>query len=524
MLRGLLRRTGPTRAATAEHLDVIRRVRRCRHHRIARLAADDGHHGGRPRASRRARGRRSGTPHRRLERRPAALESTSRTLRTWCPSKTRATTSSSISPTSSSTRSPACSRNHPSTRPTPPTTPPTHPPPRSHHARSSHHPVPRPITRQPSPSLAHPRRARPRPPRHVDRSHDHQRRHAPTGRRPRCELAQLQWIVASYTIVFAGLLLTAGSMGDRFGRRHALLAGLVTFLAGSVVAATAASTTALIAGRCVMGARRCADHADHAVDPRQRVRRPPRTCQGDRRLDRSQRRRHRPRTHRRRCADAQLLVVVGVLDQRAAPRRRLRRSDRTSFPTPATRTRHGSTRSERSCRSPRSAHSSTPSSRHPSAAGPRRRRWSTSQSERQSGSSFVAWEMRRDDPMLDISPVPQPQLLRRQHHARPAVLRHGRHRVPAGAVPPVRPRLHAAGRRLRARPRRDRDAARHRGRRPPRRDARRPHRRHRRHADRHRRRRRPGRLRRRRLVHRRPVSACCCSASAPASRCPPPPR
>ncbi len=65
--------------------------------------------------------------------------------------------------------------------------------------------------------------------------------------------AQLQWIVASYTIVFAGLLLTAGSIGDRFGRRHALLAGLATFLAGSVVAATAGSTTALIVGRCVMG-------------------------------------------------------------------------------------------------------------------------------------------------------------------------------------------------------------------------------------------------------------------------------
>ncbi len=65
--------------------------------------------------------------------------------------------------------------------------------------------------------------------------------------------AQLQWIVASYTIVFAGLLLTAGSIGDRFGRRHALLAGLATFLTGSVVAATAGSTAALIAGRCVMG-------------------------------------------------------------------------------------------------------------------------------------------------------------------------------------------------------------------------------------------------------------------------------
>ncbi len=65
--------------------------------------------------------------------------------------------------------------------------------------------------------------------------------------------AQLQWIVASYTIVFAGLLLTAGSIGDRFGRRHALLVGLAAFLAGSVVAATAGSTTALIVGRSVMG-------------------------------------------------------------------------------------------------------------------------------------------------------------------------------------------------------------------------------------------------------------------------------
>src|SRR3954451_3033078 len=65
--------------------------------------------------------------------------------------------------------------------------------------------------------------------------------------------AQLQWIVASYTIVFAGLLLTAGSLGDRFGRRHALLAGLGTFLIGSVIAATAGSTLTLIAGRGVMG-------------------------------------------------------------------------------------------------------------------------------------------------------------------------------------------------------------------------------------------------------------------------------
>ena len=65
--------------------------------------------------------------------------------------------------------------------------------------------------------------------------------------------ADLQWVVASYTIVFAGLLLTAGSVGDRFGRRHALAAGLATFLVGSFTSALATSTTMLIVGRGVMG-------------------------------------------------------------------------------------------------------------------------------------------------------------------------------------------------------------------------------------------------------------------------------
>ena len=65
--------------------------------------------------------------------------------------------------------------------------------------------------------------------------------------------AQMQWIAASYTVVFAGLLLTAGSIGDRYGRRPALLAGLATFLAGSTVSALAGSTSVLIAGRGVMG-------------------------------------------------------------------------------------------------------------------------------------------------------------------------------------------------------------------------------------------------------------------------------
>ena len=65
--------------------------------------------------------------------------------------------------------------------------------------------------------------------------------------------SQLQWIVDGYTLVFAGLLLTAGSLGDRFGRRGALTVGLVVFGLGSVASAVAGSAEQLIATRCLMG-------------------------------------------------------------------------------------------------------------------------------------------------------------------------------------------------------------------------------------------------------------------------------
>lgn len=65
--------------------------------------------------------------------------------------------------------------------------------------------------------------------------------------------SQLQWIVDSYTIVFAGLLLTAGSLGDRFGRYKALTVGLLLFGSGSVASAFATSANMLIATRAFMG-------------------------------------------------------------------------------------------------------------------------------------------------------------------------------------------------------------------------------------------------------------------------------
>ena len=65
--------------------------------------------------------------------------------------------------------------------------------------------------------------------------------------------SQLQWIVDAYTLVFAGLLLTAGSLSDRYGRRTALASGLVIFGVGSLASAFAGSASTLIFTRALMG-------------------------------------------------------------------------------------------------------------------------------------------------------------------------------------------------------------------------------------------------------------------------------
>jgi EmrB/QacA subfamily drug resistance transporter len=66
--------------------------------------------------------------------------------------------------------------------------------------------------------------------------------------------SQLQWIVDAYALVFAGLLLTAGALGDRFGRKGALTIGLVIFGTSSALCGlVATSATQLIALRAVMG-------------------------------------------------------------------------------------------------------------------------------------------------------------------------------------------------------------------------------------------------------------------------------
>src|SRR4029079_10664903 len=62
-----------------------------------------------------------------------------------------------------------------------------------------------------------------------------------------------QWMVDAYSLVFAGLLLTAGTIGDRYGRKGTLQAGLLVFLSGSMFAGFSDTSTGVIIGRAVMG-------------------------------------------------------------------------------------------------------------------------------------------------------------------------------------------------------------------------------------------------------------------------------
>ena len=70
------------------------------------------------------------------------------------------------------------------------------------------------------------------------------------------QTSDIQWMINAYSLVQSGLLLTAGSAADRYGRKKMLIAGLVLFGIGSLVAGLADSTGQLIAARGGMGSWR----------------------------------------------------------------------------------------------------------------------------------------------------------------------------------------------------------------------------------------------------------------------------
>src|SRR5256885_1990242 len=80
--------------------------------------------------------------------------------------------------------------------------------------------------------------------------------------------SQLEWAINSYTLVFAGLLFTAGILGDRLGRKRVLLVGMVLFGLASLASAYAQTPGQLIGARALAGPDRSGRRA--AVDRRAR--------------------------------------------------------------------------------------------------------------------------------------------------------------------------------------------------------------------------------------------------------------
>jgi MFS family permease len=126
----------------------------------------------------------------------------------------------------------------------------------------------------------------------------------------------LQWITDAYTLAFAALLIMAGALGDRFGRRTALIVGLVVFATGSTWAALSGDTSTLIAARVVMGVG--AAFVMPATLSILTAVFPARARRRDRRLVGNRRSGHRGRPDAWRLPARPLLLGLGVLGQRAA--------------------------------------------------------------------------------------------------------------------------------------------------------------------------------------------------------------
>ena len=66
-------------------------------------------------------------------------------------------------------------------------------------------------------------------------------------------LSDLQWVVTAYTLTLAGLLLFAGALGDRYGRKRTFVIGVIWFAAASALCGVAVNTGMLIAARALQG-------------------------------------------------------------------------------------------------------------------------------------------------------------------------------------------------------------------------------------------------------------------------------
>ena len=129
----------------------------------------------------------------------------------------------------------------------------------------------------------------------------------------------LQWIADAYTLCFAALLIPAGALGDRYGRKLSLLGGLAVFALGSTLAAFAGRHRHADRGPRGDGPGRGVRHARHAVHPELGVPAPG-AAAGHRGLVGGGRGRHRDRPDPGRPAAVPLLVGQRVPDQRPAGR------------------------------------------------------------------------------------------------------------------------------------------------------------------------------------------------------------
>src|SRR6516162_8239991 len=75
----------------------------------------------------------------------------------------------------------------------------------------------------------------------------------PIGTDLKASVTELQWIVDVYNLVYASLLLTAGTLADLYGRRRIFALGIVAFTLGSLICGLAPNAAVLVAGRAVAG-------------------------------------------------------------------------------------------------------------------------------------------------------------------------------------------------------------------------------------------------------------------------------